>query len=126
MRSTPRTRRLNENVREALGSILSDEVGDPRLVLVTVTAVEVSPDMRYADVYVVAHGDEQRYEAMLQGLASARSRLRSALAARVAMKYVPELRFHLDTSVDEGMRIERALLDVPPGLRYGDESKADE
>lgn len=105
----PRVHKLNESVRVALAEILVSEVQDPRLELATVTGVEVSPDMRYADVYVTAHGGTRRYAELLAGLESAKGRIRSALAGRVAMKYLPELRFHIDESVDAGQRIERAL-----------------
>jgi len=114
VRSTPRTRRLGETIREALAEILATEVQDPRLELATVTSVEVSIDLRVADVYVIAHGGPERYDALLEGLHSADRRIRSALARRVTMRFVPELRYHLDRSVDEGMRINEALKDRPP------------
>ncbi len=109
MKSTPRTRKLDESLKEALASILETEVTDPRLELVTITGVSVSPDMRHARVWVTTHGDAERYAAMLAGLAAARGRMRRALSERVRMKFLPELVFELDESVDEGERIERAL-----------------
>jgi len=114
VRTTPRTRRLGEAVREALAEILSTEISDPRLELATVTSVEVSMDLRVADVYVTAHGGPERYDALLDGLRSANPRIRSALAERVSMRFIPKLRYHIDRSVDEGMRIEEALKNRPP------------
>lgn len=116
MKSTPRTRKLGESVREALADVLLTEVQDPRLELATITSVQVSADLHVADVYVTAHGDEERYQALLEGLRSADKRLRAGLARRVQMRFIPELRYHLDRSVDEGMRIYEALKDVPPSL----------
>lgn len=116
MKSTPRTRKLGESVREALADVLMTEVQDPRLELATITSVQVSSDLGVADVYVIAHGGQDRYDALLDGLHSADKRIRAALARRVQMRIVPELRYHIDTSVDEGMRIAEALKDVPPGL----------
>ena len=55
MKTTPRMRRVNESVREALADILESELSDPRLELVTVTDVEVAPDLRHATVFVTAH-----------------------------------------------------------------------
>lgn len=109
MRAYPRSRKLNESVKEAVADILEKEVSDPRLTLVTVTSADVSRDMRFADVYVTTHGDRERYDAMLQGLESAKGRIRTAVGRRVKMKYVPELRFHVDSSVDEGMRISEVI-----------------
>ncbi|MDI6711836.1 MAG: 30S ribosome-binding factor RbfA [Anaerosomatales bacterium] len=124
----PRVRKLNESVRVALAEILVSEVQDPRLELATVTSVEVSPDMRYADVFVTAHGGERRYAELLAGLDSAKGRIRAALGGRVAMKYLPELRFHIDESVDTGQRIERAIRRErrkhPEWTADGDESDA--
>lgn len=119
MRSTPRTRKLGETVREALAEVLREDVGDPRLDFVTVTAVQVSMDLKVADVYVTTHGDQARYDELLAGLRSADGRIRSSLGRRVTMRYIPELRYHIDTSVDEGMRISEALKTVPPHVPDG-------
>ncbi len=116
MRSTPRTRKVSESVRAALADILSDEIEDPRVRFVTVTSVTVSPDLRQATVYFTAPDDPESYEAAAEGLSSASRRIRAALGKRVRIKYTPELRFRLDDSVDEGMRIARALKNVPPTL----------
>jgi ribosome-binding factor A len=121
MKSTPRTRKLGESVREALSEVLRDDVSDPRVDFATIMSVQVSSDLSVADVYVTTHGDQERYNELLEGLASADKRIRGGLARRVSMRIVPELRYHLDTSVDEGMRIYEALKDVPPGLRDPEE-----
>lgn len=117
MKSTPRTRKLGETVREALAEVLREDVSDPRLDFATVTSVQVSTDLHVADVYVTTHGDAERYAELLEGLHSADKRIRAGLARRVSLRFTPELRYHLDTSVDEGMRIYEALKDVPPTLR---------
>lgn len=116
MKSTPRTRRLGEAVREALAEVLRDDVADPRVDFATITSVEVSSDLNLANVYVTTHGGEAEYESLLEGLRSADKRIRSGLARRVQMRVVPELRYHLDTTLDQSMRITEALKDVPPTL----------
>jgi ribosome-binding factor A len=116
MKQTPRTRKVNETVREAVASILCDEISDPRLEFVTVTGAEVSPDFSVGVVYVIAHGDEERYAEVLAGLDSAKGRIRSLLGRRIKTRLTPELRFAIDPSVDEGMRISEALKQVPPSL----------
>jgi ribosome-binding factor A len=117
MKSTPRTRKLGESVREALATVLATEIQDPRLDFVTITGVQVSKDLHVADVYVTTHGGPDRYEALLAGMKSADNRLRAGLARRVSMQFIPELRYHLDTSVDEGMRIHEALKHVPESMK---------
>ncbi len=109
MTQSPRLRKVGETVREALADVLERDVSDPRLALVTVTSVEVSPDLRHARVFFTAHGGEERYREALEGLESAKRRIRQGLARRVRMKYLPELAFSIDTSVDEGMRVAEVI-----------------
>jgi ribosome-binding factor A len=109
MAQTARTRKLNESVREALADTLERDVSDPRLAFVTITSVEVSPDLRHARVFIIAHGDEERYRTALEGLESAKRRIRQGIAKRVSMRYLPDLAFRIDESVDEGMRVAEAI-----------------
>lgn len=109
MPRSPRLRKIDDTVREALADVLEKDVSDPRLALVTITSVEVSPDLRHARVYVTAHGDEERYREVLAGLDSAKRRIRQGLARRVSMKYLPDLTFALDRSIDESIRITNAI-----------------
>lgn len=122
MKSTPRTRRLSENVREALAEVLRDDIADPRIDFATITAVEVSSDLNLANIYVTTHGGEAEHASLLEGLRSADKRIRTGLARRVQMRVVPELHYHIDTTLEQSMRITEALKDVPPSLtRDGDE-----
>ena len=121
MKQTPRTRKLAETVREAIADILQHKISDPRLELVTVTGVETSTDMMLANVYVTAHGDEERYAEVLEGLESANGRIRSLLGRRIKTRFTPELRFFIDESVDASMRMTEALKNVPPTLAEGPE-----
>lgn len=114
MSRMPKGRRLDEQAREVIASILMDEISDPRLSLVTVTGTKVSPDRSTANVYVIAAPDA--YEDVLAGLESAKGRIRSLLGHALSWRVTPELRFFIDPSVDEGMRISEALKHVPPTL----------
>ncbi|MBA4370627.1 MAG: 30S ribosome-binding factor RbfA [Coriobacteriaceae bacterium] len=120
MAASPRMRKVNEAVREALAEVLAAEVADPRLELVTITAVEVARDLKTAKVYVIAHGADEEYARALEGLESASNRMRRGLSQRVRMRYTPELRFMIDTTVDDGMRIYEALKNVPPSMLHED------
>lgn len=110
-------RRMDEAVREHVAEILTTEISDPRLSLVTVTGAKVSPDRSVANVYVSAERD--RYGEVLAGLESAKGRIRSILGRALGWRVSPELRFFIDDSVDTGERIATALLEVPPTLADG-------
>ncbi len=110
MKQTQATRRLGEQLREKLGYILLFEVSDPRLDLVTLTAV----DRSFARVYVSC--DASRYDEVMEALASAKGRIRSLLARSLDWRVTPELDFRIDRSTDEAERITRALENVPATL----------
>ena len=114
MKQTAATRRLGEQLREKLGYILLFEIADPRLDLVTLTGVEVSIDRSFARVFVSCDGD--RYDEVMEALASARGHIRSLLARSLDWRVVPELDFRIDRSTDEAERISRALENVPATL----------
>lgn len=126
MTPSSRMRKVGETVREALADTLLEDVSDPRLSLVTITSVVVSPDMRHARVYFTAHGDEERYREAKEGLDSAKRRIRAGLAKRVSMKYVPELAFFVDESVDEGMRIAQAIQGERAAGRISDDEDGED
>lgn len=109
MKSYPRSRATGETVREVVARILLEEIADPRIALVTVTGVDMSPDLRHANVFVTAHGDASRYREAIEGLDSAKGRIRTLLGQAVRMRYVPELHFRIDPAVDEAERITEAL-----------------
>ena len=85
--------------------MLQKKVGDPRLSFVTVTAVEISADLRQAHIYVSTMGDQEARREMLAGLKHATGFLRHELGARLALRYVPNLTFHLDDSLERSQRI---------------------
>lgn len=111
MKQTSTTRRLNEIARSRIASILLMDISDPRLDLVTVTGAEVAPDRSLAKIYVSC--DASRYQEVQEGLASAKSRIRSLFGKGLDWRVTPELVFIIDTSVDQAERITQALKDVP-------------
>ncbi|HSK47437.1 MAG TPA: 30S ribosome-binding factor RbfA [Coriobacteriia bacterium] len=111
-------RKSDERVRETIAEIVASEISDPRVTLVTVTGAKVSSDRSVAEVFVSA--SPERYDEVLEGLESAKGRIRSILGHRLGWRVSPELRFHIDVSVDEGQRISVALGNVPPTLVNGE------
>ena len=101
-------RRVNESLRQVLAEALP-ELKDPRIGLVTVTAVETAPDLRHAVVYVSVLGNEKKRAATLRGLEAAHGVLQSRLARQLRMKRTPQLSFEYDPSVERGVRMSRLI-----------------
>ena len=100
-----RMRRVDEAVREVLSVAISQQVKDPRVGFVTVTAVETSSDLRSARVFVSVLGDQGVRKRSLQGLRSAHGVLQRAVARELRIKHTPTLEFIYDDTSERGMRI---------------------
>jgi ribosome-binding factor A len=96
-------------IQRELSDIIQRGLKDPRVRFCTVSRVEVSPDLRYADVKVSVVGNKQQKRSSIAGLRSAAGFLRRETAQRIGLRHAPELRFELDDSVDQLMRIDRLL-----------------
>ncbi len=107
MKQGSSNRRVNEQAREVISEILLFEISDPRLDMVTITGVEVSYDRSVANVYYST--EPARYTEVAQAFAAATGRIRSLMAKKLSWRVAPELRFHLDESVDNAERIAHAL-----------------
>ena len=109
-----RTDRINELLREEIAVLVRDEVRDPRVGLVTITAVQTSPELDHAKVYVRMLGSEEEQEAALEGLRSAATFVRTQLSKRLRMRRIPELHFQYDRMLDQAARIEQLLREALP------------
>ncbi|MBN8413044.1 30S ribosome-binding factor RbfA [Halomonas denitrificans] len=107
MREFKRTDRVADQLQKELAVLIQREVKDPRLGMVTVSGVEVSRDLGYADVHITLLGeqDPERIKENLQVLKRAGGFLRSQVARRIKLRHVPELRFHYDESVVRGQHL---------------------
>lgn len=106
-----RMRRINEVLREVVGAAIASDLSDPRIGFVTVTAVQTSPDLRTAKVFVSVLGEEEDREATLEGLRSSHGVIQSRIAAETRMKRTPTLTFHYDDTIEQGVRISQLLED---------------
>src|SRR5437868_12621118 len=102
-------RRVNEALREVLSARIAGGLKDPRIGFVTVTAVETSPDLRHARVFVSVLGDDHERQESLAGLQHAHGVLQAEIARVTHMKHTPELKFVYDETVEKGMRINEIL-----------------
>jgi ribosome-binding factor A len=113
-----RTDRVGEEFREILAEAIQ-ELKDPRVGFVTVTAVKVSPDLQVAWVYYTVLGDEEAWAATRAALRSAAPHLRRELGRQIRLKVTPELRFEPDESPETGERIDALLAEAHRRERDG-------
>ncbi len=103
---TRRTERLNDLLREEISDLVRREMKDPRVAgLVTITEVDVSPDLRQAKVYVSVLGTDDERNSTMRALHAAGHFLHRELLKRLTIKRVPELAFLRDRSIEEGARV---------------------
>ena len=100
-----RQEKLGEQIAEDISDLIRTRVKDPRIGFVSVTRVEVSGDLRHAKVYVSVMGSPEERKATMQGLNKATGFLRHELASRLTLRYMPEIAFKLDNSIEEGSRV---------------------
>ena len=111
-KDNPRARRVGEQIQRELGELLRREVKDGRIGNVTVTAVNVTGDLRTATVYYLIFGKNGADPKVQRGLESAANFLRNALSKSLMMRYTPTLKFELDTSIEHGVRLTQLINSV--------------
>jgi ribosome-binding factor A len=104
-----RQERLAEQIKEEVSMIIAGEVEDPRVGTVTVTDARLTPDLRYAKIYVTVLGSEQEIDESLAALKHAAGFIRTQLGAVLRMRRTPELHFVYDNTTEAATRIERIL-----------------
>ena len=105
----PRRRRIADQIQRELADIIRLELKDPRVGMITITDVEVSPDHAYAKVFFTLLGDAERIKATSDGLQHASGYLRSQIARRIKLRTVPQLQFTYDASVERGVRLSQLI-----------------
>ena len=111
-RRSHRPERVSELIRQAVGAFLTGDVRDPRIGFVTVTGVEVSPDLSHANVRVSVMGSDEEKATSLEGLASAARYIRAQLSKELQLRTSPELHFHLDRGIEHAQHIDRVLKEL--------------
>ena len=105
----PRSLRIAEQIQRELADILRLELKDPRVGMITITEVQVSPDNKHAKVFFTLLGDAVRIEQTIDGLRSAAGFLRTQLAHRLKLRTMPEIHFAYDNSVEHGAKLSRLI-----------------
>jgi ribosome-binding factor A len=107
-----RPERVAQMVQELLGELFARGMRDPRIGLVTITGVKMSPDLREARVYWTVHGDPEQRKHTAKGLEKARGFLRREIGTQLKLRMTPDLHFTYDEAIDRGERIEQLIRQV--------------
>jgi ribosome-binding factor A len=105
-----RTERIAEELKKEISNIIRNTIKDPRLPgFVSVTAVRVTKDLRYAKAYISVYGKDKEKQDAIQALNHAAGFVRREIGNRIKLRYTPELTFHLDNSIEHGIHISNLI-----------------
>jgi ribosome-binding factor A len=124
--SSRRVLKAAEAVREVVSMAILTDLRDPRIEGVTVTYVEVSPDMRQAKVHVSIMGSDTQQRLCLKGLQNSAGYLQSKISDRIDTRYTPRLRFELDEGVKKSLAISQMLHELLPDTNSAEPIADDE
>jgi ribosome-binding factor A len=104
-----RMQRIDHEMQKVLGTVISQELKDPRLGFTTVTRVEITQDLHHAKVYVSIIGDRHVARKTMDALKHAARYLRGALGQQIKLRHTPELQFVEDRSTERAINLSKAL-----------------
>jgi ribosome-binding factor A len=110
-----RVERIGDQIRSEISDMIVRRLNDPRIGFVTITAVEVSEDLRHAKVFVSVYGDEKAKIQTMEGLESASGFIRGEIGHRLKIKFTPDILFKLDTSMDKADEVLSILDEINKG-----------
>ena len=112
MAGKARQQRIGAEMQRVLAELISREVRDPRVGMVTLTAVQVAPDLSVARVLFVPFGGRQETDEVQEGLARAAGYLRGEVGRRLSLRHAPRLEFVFDESIERADRLTRLIDDA--------------
>lgn len=102
----PRTSRISEEIKKIVSQLMMNELKDPRLSpLTSIVGVEVTKDLRYANIYISVYGSQEEKENSLKALQNAAGYIRKEIGRSLKLRYTPEPLFTIDQSIEQGMYI---------------------
>lgn len=108
--SENRVRRVAGQIKKDVSQIIGAQIKDPRIAGITsVTEVQLSKDLRYASIYISIYGSDTDKEETLQTLSRAAGFIRSEIGRRIRLRYIPEINFFLDNSIEYGAHIDSVI-----------------
>jgi len=109
MKTYSRMDRVSGEIHKIISGLLQKDIGDPRLEMVTITGVKMSPDLRNAQIYFVITGGKSKSEDARQGFQSAMGFIKKSISRQIDLRFIPNLSFFYDESFDYGDHIDRML-----------------
>ena len=114
--STQRLNRISEQMKKEISTIIMNDIKDPRVnEICSVVYVKVTPDLKYAKVYVSIFGNDKEKEDSIEGLKSASGFIRKKLGEHMKLRSLPEIHFEIDESIEQGAKINRILNQIKKG-----------
>lgn len=111
-----RVNRISEEVKRVISELIYNGLKDPRISsMTTITNVEVTRDLRYANIYVSVLGNKEEKEETLKGLESAKGFIRKEIGNRIDLRYIPEPLFKIDESIEQGIYMSKLIDEVNKG-----------
>jgi ribosome-binding factor A len=111
--SVDRLSKLSEQIKKEISNIIQNDIKDPRVpILTSIMQVDITKDLRYAKVYVSIFGDEEKKIKCIEGLKSASGYIRKEVGSRMNIRYIPELLFEIDRSIEYGMHIDKVIKEM--------------
>ena len=104
-----RLERVTQLIKREISGIIHDELRDPRIGFVTITKVQVTPDLRQVKVYFSILGNSEDTDNTLEGLKSACGYIRKLIGRRLKLRYIPEISFYLDKSTEYSIHISETI-----------------
>lgn len=120
-----RKEKMEELIRRIIGDMLLSEIKDPRIGFTTVYRVEISRDLSVADVFVSVIGDDLQKKKTLAGLSSATGYIRSKVGDHLKIRQTPEIKFHLDDSIEKGNAMVNLLSKLESGRSMAEKREAE-
>jgi ribosome-binding factor A len=104
-----RAERISGKIQQAITDLLSKKMQDPRIEMATISAVELTPDLRVARVYITVFGDKTRIRDALDGFKNSKGFIKKRIAPKLGLKYMPDLRFYYDDSFDKAAQMDELI-----------------
>lgn len=113
-----RINRISEEVKKLVSQLLYNGIKDPRInTMTTVTRVEVTRDLSFANIYISVLGDEDAKKNAIEGLTSAKGFIRKEIGRNLDLRHVPEPRFHLDESIEQAIHMSELIKELNQDLK---------